>query len=286
MPEFGAANLPKLYGNAPTPWSTVPIPWIAEGGAVTGSMTASIGYFNLLAVNDEVVAQTTNFLACLYVAHNIFAPSSGIRFAIYGHLTINSVGTNLRGNAFYSGVQGRVDINSSMGGVSGTPSGSGWGANFIGAVNVGAFIDQIYGAELDVFVNAGCTVDSKIGLLIACEGTDAVQGTSIDTALLIASTAGHQVPWKVGITFGRIASSQWPFDATSTMIGTSTAGVAGIGIDLSAVAFTTAAIKTPGFQIDATGHAKLTVNPFVTNDKYLVIDSTGNVHVSALGPAS
>lgn len=298
-----ATNARELNGSPVTPWSTVPIPWLNNLGGVSGVMTSGLGYFNVLAINDQVAAPAANFIAGLYVAENVFAPSTGIRFGIYGHTTINSTGVNTPANALYSGVQGRIDINGSMGGVSGTTVGSGWGANFIGAINAGTFLAQIYGAELDVFVAAGASVDAKIGCLITKEGADAVQGTITDSGLMIADTITHLVPWKQGITFGRIAAAQWPFDNTSTMIGVSTPGAVNKGIDFTGVAFTGPAITVPGI-IQTTGNggkdtsqsvAISTVNPVTataftpsaTRDCILYWKTTGTVTLgTTYGPTT
>jgi hypothetical protein len=48
-----------------------------------------------------------------------------------------------------------------------------------------------------------------------------------------------------------------------------------------------ATITSTIFQVDASGGLKISnIGAFAASDKYLIVDATGNVHKSALGPAS
>jgi hypothetical protein len=219
-------------------------PWLNEIGSISGTLTAG-GQINNISMNDQVVAGN-NTLWGLFVNQNVLSPATGPRTGIQGRIQVTSTGANTRGQALFVGVLGRAETGANLGGTSGTPLGSLWGANFYGAVTNAAatFLDQVFGCEVDISVPTGASTNSKIGLLITSAAGDAVRGTTDDTLLMLAKQSTATASFRQGVTFGRTAGN-WPFASDSTLIGTLNPGAANIGIDFTGVTFTGPAIKVP-----------------------------------------
>lgn len=164
--------------------------------------------------------------------------------------------------------------------VNGSAIGSYWGGLFYGAIQGGTNHQQVYGAEIDVSVASGSGPLIKGGLLIVQTASDHDRGTVTDIALNIANQLSAGTTWQNGIIFGQTGKG-WPFASDSTIIGVQNAGNASVGINFTGVTFAGNQYQGPGFAVAGAGPGA-----FAAGDKYLIIDASGNVHKSALGPAS
>lgn len=112
--------------------------------------------------------------------------------------------------------------------------------------------------ENDVWVASTASTANRFGVTVvsmAASGGDGVgvRGSVYDAAFEVGRSGGKT--WGHGLLFSS-AHGNYPFDNTSTMIG-STAGTAQKGIDFSSVTFTGNAIATPGFTVNGSGNLAL-----------------------------
>lgn len=261
--------------------SGAPQPWLNMTDVFTGSVTSD-GALNLIQFNDTVAAGS-HILNGLEVYDNVVAPATGQRVGIIGQIVVSSAGTQTLTQAGYVGVNGRAVLTANIGGTSGSPIGSVWGANF-GATGEGTYMATVTGVEIDIGCTSGSSVTTKCGLSIIIDGVDGgVRGSQLDAAFLLAGgTPESTGSWKTGIMIG---FATWPFASDSTIIGTGTtvsAQVANIGIDLSTITFSDAAIKTGAAPITM---AEMASPPAQTSGVgKLYVASDGSLHY--LGPTS
>lgn len=270
-----------LAGNKAYSGSTSSNPVLSASYATTGTTTASSVLHNPIAINDSV-SNTSGSTYAFSVTESVQANALGVKTAIYGHAIVAGNPGGTATNSQYVGVLGRADGNVNAGGGSGTEIGSVWGANFYAATAAAAtYYQQMYGIEIDMSALATTGAPKvKIGLLIAHAGGDSTNGSSVNCAINLASQGSTTAKWSFGLQFGQ-TSKTWPFNSSSTLIGNQNPGAANIGIDLTGITFSSNQYQGPGFAIGASGPGA-----FAAGDKYLIIDASGNVHVSALGPAS
>jgi hypothetical protein len=110
---------------------------------------------------------------------------------------------------------------------------------------------EITGGEVNVAVQAGCSVSYKSAWTLVAMGTDAVQGSVYDGALSISGQAGN-IGWRHGILFSQ-ANSGPPMHPAGTLIGTQDAGTVANGVDISSYTITGSAFRSPGFAVNGAG---------------------------------
>ena len=219
--------------------------------AVDGVNNTSGSGFNLMNLAVSTNASTTGSVGALYET-----------VTINGSPAMNGVAA---GGTFY------VTVNTPFG------AGSAFGLNPVVAIAANAGYSQsLSGQETDVAVGTGNTVANKIGMSIVSLPNDQMHGSNVDVGLTVTRGAGA-VGFNNGISFGNTASGDWPIPSTGSVITTGVPSgharaTAAYGVDMSAVTFSTAAFKSPGFLVNPTG----------------AVTTTGidNNNTLAIGPAS
>jgi hypothetical protein len=121
----------------------------------------------------------------------------------------------------------------------------------------------VNGLETDVDLGGTSSAVVRVGHLIDIGGgtvPPTIRGSAYDAAISLSMDNGtsSSAAWKNGLVLGNV-NGAWPFASDSKIITTyGGAGPADTGIDLSAITFTTAAIKTPNFQVSANGRISAT----------------------------
>jgi hypothetical protein len=273
LARVGTINdAPSQFKNLPT-FQVVSNPVFA--GAVTpsfqvnsdiqGTATGQV-FFNGFAINNDVVdtlGAAGGGGTGLYIGHNLSSGAKGGRSALLARLT-QSATTHLDPLQYYVAVAGQFVAAHSAGGSLGDVRGAVAGMNPYALLQTGSglYWDGIAGMEIDVGVETGVGVLHKFGLTIIQLTTDAVQGTTDDAGIGIVNQPDSTAPgWKVGISFGADIG-WWPVSSTGTLIGTSPSNgsdpgpsyACATGIDWSAVAFSTAFLKSVGFTVDGLGN--------------------------------
>jgi hypothetical protein len=111
----------------------------------------------------------------------------------------------------------------------------------------------VIGAEFDVAVATGATVEEKMLLQLATVNGDAVKGTVVDAGLVITGDSTVTATLDYGIAFGK-PSYKWT--TTGTLIGsysTVDSRTAVNGVDFTGITFSGKAFKSAGFSIGPAG---------------------------------
>lgn len=211
----------------------------------------------------------------------------------------------------FCGLQSETSISSDQGGTGGwTPAvspaapylrGSAFGLNSLSIMRNGAtnWVENM-AMEITISNQTGSSAGRKIGLHISKKGDDAVAAlTGDESAISIASFGA--VPWVEGLSFGwKSGSGNWPFDATSTLIGITpqvwpvardrSFRPANIGLDLREATYTTAAIMWPGGYVNPSGNLVWTIPSttpatLTTNNEFTIyaVDANNVRLVARLG---
>lgn len=237
--------------------------WLYQHQSISGNCSVGGAGANVLSISDRVNNTSGGGFSTLQVTDYILSPATGGRTAISGFTDVVSVSGAPPAGSGYIGVSGRAITGANLTGTEASLVGSLWGGWFTAGTTGGTYHQSVMGIEVDV-QSMSNVINAKIGVRI-CLGTisaDTVRGTNDDVALqIIKAVTPPTMGWGVGIKFGTDQwgsgslaniSGSWPFDDTSTMIGTSKAGnglPVNIGIDFSNVTFTGPAIKLPGASI-------------------------------------
>lgn len=236
--------------------------WLA--GTYTGNGYAP--YVQISATdtgsNTAIIASGgANPLSALSVAHNINnGAGEGNRYGINAVMTKSAAtsGTNAA-KKFFTPLFSRMYVQSGDGGSGGGPTyyGAHYGLASLIEVNAsGQYLDAVIGAEIDVAMQTSSSSSLKTILLLSSVNSDAVKGTTHDAMLSFGADSTATAKWTYGAAFGW-PRGPWPFDTSSTLIGTVAPGsgsrVANYGIDFSAVTFSTAFLKSSGFQVGPSG---------------------------------
>jgi hypothetical protein len=219
--------------------------------------------------------------------------NTGDRVGIYAALTSVSeagdVTAGRTGGPAYVSVGGTVQINYGQGGTNLTTAAAGgaFGANFLanlgaGCTNFGAIV----GTEISVGCAAGSSVKNKIGLQLVQTSNDGVSATNgDDVGFLMANQApqGTAPGWVTGLCFGS-PNAAFPIKSTGTIIGAGTNSGsinAAYGIDLTAVTFSQASLRLPGFYVSGLGISdgamnRLTILPGATSSADITFQQSGS----------
>jgi hypothetical protein len=218
--------------------------------------TASVNLLNVtedsMNASDAGLNGATSVVDGLTVNHQFGgATAKGSRSGIGVNLELTGSTGNASErpyNAYYNGIVSSVRGDANDGGTRARQIGSLYGVSVQATLAAGAtYWGGIAGGEWDIEVRNGASVANKIGLQLQSTPNDAVQGSNIDTAILISS---DNVGWKNGIMFGFPSGqgSHSPVSAGGTLIGSYPGGAVSVGngIDLSSAKFSNCAFKSPG----------------------------------------
>lgn len=147
------------------------------------------------------------------------ATFNGNYVSVFGIMQVNVPPAgpgNFTGGWFYG------FCNATQGGVAGAERGACTGTNpQVRVTPSGKYYNDVQGEEIDVEADLGSNPRAKVGLDVTTIGTDAVQGSVFDSAVVVSAVPGSP-GWHQGINFSNY-NNNWPFDAGATIIG------AGIG---------------------------------------------------------
>ncbi|WP_457797645.1 hypothetical protein [Methylocystis sp. S23] len=220
-----------------------------------GSLTGNgLGPYALIAPTDTATNTTSGaFINGLWVSHVIGAGAGeGSRNAFMPTLTIaNPLPCTSGAHCFHSASFPQTYVSANLGGDSGTSKGDVYGNNGLAQLESGAtYVNGVTGGEFDTSVQSGASVKYKSVVTVASVNSDAVKGSTYDAMMTFIRDNTTLTPWTLGIGFGR-PDSTWPFDSSSTIIGTTAPGtgsrVANYGVDLRDVAFSTCAFAADNF---------------------------------------
>lgn len=206
---------------------------------------------------------------------------------VMGSTTGNTIASGH--SAAYGPLQGYFISSVNDNGTSGTPWGGCFGLNTVTQLLSGAtFWGGLQGAEFDVGVNSGASVDQKIGVNIVLLAGDAVQGATDDVALTFNNqyAQGSGAGWKTLIGIGRNHGG-FPASTTGTLLtgmgpGSAPYGTMAHGLKLRNITWGVDWLDGPGLTITGAGVS--------TFDTGIVLGGTvssgGQVVISTLAGAS
>jgi hypothetical protein len=261
---FGGGGIyPFQHTTVVSPTTTL-TPGLLDGMNVSGTVTSGQSFLREFAINADTL-NAPNGAAGLYLGHTISAGAVGGRTELEIYLAQTGE-TNLAvANSYYVGLGVTAQAAYSAGGTALTPAGDLFGSNPVTQLLTGAglYWNSVVGEEVDVAVQSGNAVVFKDGFKIVQLIGDAVAGpVGADYAFSIQNQRATPatVGWRTGISFGGY-EGWWPIQSTGTLIGTNPANLAGgpsyaasLGVDFSAVTFSTGAFKSTGFLVDGSGN--------------------------------
>lgn len=228
-------------------------------GNLTNTGTAP---YAVLSINDTSASGTTGdgFIPGLFIAHNIGASAGeGSRVANQSILTIANPVTSATGNFYYIADFPRAYVSKNLGGSIGANNSRGdvYAFGALAELQSGAtYVHGVTGAEIDVSVKTGASVDYKSILSVISVNADAVGGSVFNAMQFFAADQTTSYKWPLGIGFGNPVAL-WPFDTSSTIMGTTAPAigsrVANHGIDFSGVTFSGSAFKSNNFTVSQAG---------------------------------
>ena len=226
-------------------------------GSVTGTDTSDfIAPYNVFD-NQSDTANLQNGVNVLSFLNFGGASMVGSRYGILSDMVQKAGSGNSPPNStFYIPVGSDIQVSFNDGGTgltSTTANSAVQASNFIAQLQNGATnYYQACACEMDVSVATGASVWRKEGVLIAQLSTDAVSGSAVDAALVVANQPGA-IGWSVGVQFGNVVAGG--LASTGTLIkgqGINNSvnwGTIGHGIDLSGFSITNDAFLTKGFKV-------------------------------------
>ena len=261
----GPGNMFSAYEALHSTAATFPNLFSVSSG-IGGSATSGNApyYYQFIVNSDSAALQAVGGSYSFVAGTTIVAGATGNRVGMFGNVLVSQTTGNVAANnAFYTGGYFTATADANDNGVAGTPAGSIVALNTVTQLSSAAtYWKSAGGAEIDINILSGASVDYKIGLLIAQGGNSAVAGSLEDTAITVTnnSTGGTAVGWS--LLYGVGSAQGWfPVSATGTIFGTKAPLAGGpayacaYGIDLSAVTFSTAFLKSTGFVVTGSGAA-------------------------------
>jgi hypothetical protein len=233
----------------------------------SGSLGAGVWYSNLFNVADNVAVGVSGDGSAAYTHQTNLTLNTGFRgsrFATGASMTISGTSGNLNTDtaSYYVASQGQATANVNDNGVPGTPHGNLFGSFFQANLLPGATNwYQVSGEEVDVGIAAGSSAAYLSGHAVVLLYNHAVATPNASHAYAVGRQQGATVGWDIGIAFGG-PQGWFPIAPTGSIItakptilgGTPPAMACAFGIDLSLVTFSTAFLKSQGFQVDGTGN--------------------------------
>lgn len=268
-----------INGDGFTPSST---PYLQSGsmsGLATGFVT------NAMTVNTVDRMATTGLVPGATINGGYFnlgvvaGAGSGNRNAIHSVLSYSTPTNPAAGNGFFTSMFATSYITSGAGGTPGNTKGDFYAFGGIVTLTSGVtYAHGVIGAEFDVAVEAGASVDEKMILQLASVNSDAVKGSTIDAMAVFAADSSALVKYDYGIAFGK-TGYKWPVDGT--LIGSyNTADSRSCihGVNFTGITFSGSAFKSQGFEVSPTGSLVITPGASKTpaNNGEVVFELTSN----------
>lgn len=269
--------------------------WSAQiNGSTTGFGTFGINAAQIFNLTDNVNAGAQG-LYDMYIGQVSGGSNlTGNRTTLFSFYLFNQRdGTTAPSPYFYvaHGAEFQGTVND--GGTGGTASGRGVAGNDIAILTgTATFWNGLQGREVDCEADSGTSVNFKQCLKIVLLNNDAVKGSVSDYLIGLVKSSTATGSTNTGITFGE-PTGYWPIATTGTMIGTQTSLGGGpsysasLGVDLSAVAFSTGSFKGPGFLVSGNGQIQsggigvgsgaLTLNGTSSGSGSLFANATGSL---------
>ena len=217
------------------------------------------GYnFHSIRASDNITSSNPGKVDAVSIVHNFGgSATAGGRHALESTAVLTAATSATNPDRHYVGVVGVGIANVSDGGaLPGTPLGAVFGMNAVGRLVASATgFNNVCGIEVNVGMQTGATANYRSGIQITGEAGNVEQGAIHDAMLALSNQSGTQ--WKTGILFGAM-NGYHPVESAGTLIETTGSATVVSGIDLSSYAFSSNAIKTPGFTVSPTG--SLTLN--------------------------
>jgi hypothetical protein len=161
---------------------------------------------------------------------------------------------------------------------------------FQGYVTGATFYNELNGINLNIGAQAGTSVAVKHGVNIAQLSDDAVQGSVEDAAIQFGAQPGSSAGWKNFLALGNV-QGKYPGDPNGALWGTYRSFDPApmrqaYGLDWRDIAFSTAPIATPGFQVDGSGNVSsgalvITTIPGTTSIDAALVSVTNTTVVSS-----
>lgn len=273
-------------------YSTTLTPKLKELFAITGSVTSGSGFLNQISLSSDnattVAGSGPGTINMLYLSDGIGGGvMTGHRTGLTTQMRINSATGNTSGIFYYVGANPQCIALSDDNGVNGSPLGNCFGSNPIVHMFSGAtYWQSVVGEEIDVEADAGSSMTWKEGLKIGTIGSDAVQGTNEDAALVFfASSSSLTSAWGTLIQIGTPTAGFPVYNgcimcSASTLQGSNAYTVAhGIDfVDNAVITCTSDCFKSTGFTVNGAGS-------WISNAR-LLISTTAPAIASGFNTAS
>ena len=268
-------------------------PYLYLTDALSGTKTGGVSTLAYIATASDTLNAGAGGIQGLRVDLNGGgAGAVGNRVGIYSNLVFAGTnGVKTANSGLYSPLWAYGYVSGNVGGTSGSGNayGSLWGGVISATLQSGAtYWQEAIGLEVDVGVSTGASASYVQGEKIVLQQHN--QATSAADYMLGFTSGGiANTGLGSGISFGS-PDGWWPFATTASLItttppnaslpgGTGPAYAAALGIDLSAVTFSTGAFKSNGFLVNPTG--------VVTGASYVAGSTAGvaskTCTISALG---
>lgn len=181
---------------------------------------------------------------------------TGARTPILGNLFLSHASNTSNGTNFYCGGILTSNIYVDDGGAPGSAKGACLGLATVSYVkSTVKHWASVCGAELDVVVESGASVDYKYGVVVSNYNSDAVQGNIDDVAYYFSSQAGSP-GWRVGLGFKNSGSS--PLSSDGTLIKSLNSATFLNLIDVTSSTITGYLLKTTPLKITGQGAYQVT----------------------------
>lgn len=225
--------------------------WLVGNYSASGS-----GPYALISVADQATNTTYGVAAtALWVAHNINSGAGAGNRTSFSPILTKNVATpgtdkNLK---FYVPHFSQFYINSGDGGSVGNYYGAHYGgAALVQAQSGATYLETMQGFEIDVSIQAGANSKLKNGLLLAGVNSDSQHGDTWEAFLAFTRDGTSSATWNRAIDLF-YPQGQFAFDTNSTILGSSSTGTIGYGVDFSNLTVTNSAFKSPGFNVSGLG---------------------------------
>jgi len=275
--------------------------WFGTPAAMTGSSTK----FNVPFAMVNVAETVTNDypggfnrgVIGLEVNHAVNSGAGkGSRAGVYSILSHNAdTGSTGSGtHDFYTSVFALMVATVNDGGTALAHKGNFFGFGGICSLETPAAGTSYYtsaiGAEFDVEVQTGVSVNEKVGLQVVLINDDMVQGNDVDAGIAILSDNFSAHPgWRHGVIIGK-PGTRWPMDIDDGIILGISSSLSGTyqcayGVSLAGVTFTQRAFQSTGFDVYPDGSTYATAIRATTNTGLQVMDTDAS-HALTIAPGS
>jgi hypothetical protein len=261
------ARTPFAHSTYYAPVAGVMQPAFLSNGNAFGVPTSGAAFYRSFNVDSDTVDATAaqgGGVNVNYFGHSISAGAVGGRTTLSVFMSQQGATASGGANQFYVAGACFGEASFSAGGTGGVPTGNLFATNHSARLKTGAgpYWNSLTGEEVDVSVQPGTAVIDKVGFKVVQWADDAVSGSRGDYAIGVNNQANGTAPgWTLGYAVGG-PEGWWPMKGSGTILGTAAAVITGgpsmacaYGVDLSAVTFSGAFLKSTGFAVDGSGNA-------------------------------